>query len=102
MAAGEAGSIFVRVGADVSGFMKGMAASDARMKAFGTGMARHAKMGALAVGAGLGAAAKVAANFESKLSQVKAVSGASAAEMVKHREFLKYITTARETHQWIR
>jgi bidirectional [NiFe] hydrogenase diaphorase subunit len=28
--------------------------------------------------------------------------GASAAEMVKHREFLKYITIARETHRWIR
>jgi len=28
--------------------------------------------------------------------------GVSAAEMVKHREFLTYITTAREKHRWIK
>ena len=28
--------------------------------------------------------------------------GRSATEMVRHREFLKYITTAREQHRWIR
>ncbi len=28
--------------------------------------------------------------------------GVSAAEMVKHREFLKYITTAREQRRWVR
>lgn len=28
--------------------------------------------------------------------------GASAAEMVKHREFLTFLTTARETHRWIK
>jgi NADH dehydrogenase/NADH:ubiquinone oxidoreductase subunit G len=28
--------------------------------------------------------------------------GVAAAEMVKHREFLTYITTAREKHRWIK
>lgn len=86
MAAGEAGSLFVRVGADVSNFMKGMAASDARMRSFGAGMARHAKMGALALGGGLGYAVKIAATFEQQMSQLRAVTGASATDMVKMKD----------------
>lgn len=94
MAIGIASSLLVRVGADISQFESGMARVKQRVSDV-EGAGRKTSTALAGVGstltkgvtlpivAGLGFAVKAAADFESSLNTMKAVSGASAAQMAK-------------------
>ncbi len=86
---GAAANLFVRVGADVSGFTAGMAKVQAttastasrirsHASAIGMGMTKYATVPIIA---GLALAVRAAANFESSLNTMQAVSGATASQM---------------------
>lgn len=75
----EAG--LAKANAGLTGFSKRADATSARSTAAFSRIGRGASIGALAVGAGLGIAVKVAATFEKQMSQVRAVSGATGAQM---------------------
>lgn len=70
-----------RANAQISTFAKTADAKAASASSAFSTIGKGAKVGALAVGAGLAMAVKSATSFESQMSQVKAVTGASKAQM---------------------
>jgi hypothetical protein len=100
----EVASAYVSITAKTAGLTSGLAAADAQVRGFAKSadqsaaraggafgrMSRNMRVGvgigAAAVVAGFASAVKTAASFEQQLSQLKAVSGASAAELGKMRE----------------
>src|SRR5690625_3830752 len=86
-----ANDILVKIGADITDFSRKMAESNKALSNFGKANAEtfdaFKKTGAAAVGigtaigAGLGFAVKTAADFESGMSQVAAISGATGDEL---------------------
>lgn len=70
-----------RANAQIATFAKTADAKAASASTAFSTIGRGAKIGALAVGAGLVVAVKSATSFESQMSQVKAVTGASKAQM---------------------
>lgn len=70
-----------RANAQIASFSKTADAKAASASAAFSTIGKGAKVGALAVGAGLAIAVKSATSFESQMSQVKAVTGASKAQM---------------------
>lgn len=85
--------IFVRVGADITEFKKGMQTMQKQMGDIGSNMQQAGSevatvfggMGA-AIGAGLGLAVNTAMNFEAQMSRVGAIAGASSGELQKMRD----------------
>src|SRR5690625_1904428 len=86
-----ANDILVKIGADITDFSRKMAESNKALSNFGKANAEtfdaFKKTGAAgvgiwtAIGAGLGFAVKTAADFESGMSQVAAISGATGSEL---------------------
>lgn len=70
-----------RANAQIASFSKTADAKAASASAAFSTIGKGAKVGALAVGAGLAIAVKSATSFESQMSQVKAVTGASKTQM---------------------
>src|SRR5699024_1518544 len=91
-----ANDILVKIGADITDFSKKMAESNKALNDFGKANAEtfdaFKKTGAVVTGAGialaggLGIAVKTASNFESAMSQVKAISGATGDEFNSLRD----------------
>lgn len=79
--ASEIAKLFVSVGADIKGFVSSMAAVDAQSKAAAAKLKRNMLIAGGAVVTGLGFAVKAAANFESSLHDMEAVSGATEEQM---------------------
>lgn len=96
-----ANDILVKIGADITDFSKKMAESQRKIQDFSKAnqatFDSFKKVGAgiTAAGAGiatgLGATVKVAASFESQMSKVKAISGATDAEFAKLNETAKML-----------
>src|SRR5690625_6281098 len=88
--------ILVKVGADITDFSRKMAESQRSLSEFGKANQQTfdafkstGKMvtgAGVALASGLGFAVKTAADFESAMSQVQAVSGASAGDMERSEE----------------
>jgi len=102
----EISAIFVRIGARIDEFETGMRKVQDRLKQaeqrfegmravgqrFTAVGAKMAATGA-AVGAGIGLAVKTAANFESAMSRVKALSGATGDEFARLRQTAEQLGT---------
>ena len=90
--AGEVGSIFVRVGADLSGFERGMARLQTRLSSASGGFAgitKAAKVLGLGVAAVGAASLNAAGNFEQALNTFQAVSKATGKDMEKVSDLAK-------------
>ena len=81
MAFGSIANLFVTVGADIKAFAAGMATVDAKTKQAAASMKRTMLIGSAAVVAGLGYAVHAAADFESSLNTMQAVSHATGQQM---------------------
>ena len=93
MSKSVAGSILVKLGVDLAAFEKGMNDANNKMDQMGQALADAGQQigmafGAVsaAIGAGLAASVKKAADFEQGLSTIKAVSGATGEEMTRMKE----------------
>lgn len=96
----EVASAYVELGANTSKLSAGLAAASAQVEGFAkkadaravtasaafSRIGTAAKVGTLAVAGGLALAVKSAANFDAQMSQVKAVTGATASQMAVLRK----------------
>jgi TP901 family phage tail tape measure protein len=76
-----AAELMVKIGADVSGAKRGLDDVNKRVSGFSNGAKMAAVAGVGAIALGVGAVVKGAANYESSLNTLKAVTGASSKEM---------------------